>query len=144
LPDVRSARFVDLEPAELYGILRLRSEVFVVEQDCVFLDADGRDTDPQAVHCWVEEDGNVVACLRLVPYGDPASTEIGRVVTHPDHRHRGLATALMRHALTLIDGPSVLKAQARLREYYTTFGYEVTGPEFDEDGIAHVPMRREP
>jgi ElaA protein len=140
LADVQVASFADLSPATLYDILRLRSDVFVVEQDCVFLDADDRDTEPEALHCWIEEDGKVVSYLRLVPAHD-GSTEIGRVVTDVAHRHQGLATALMRHALSLIDGPSVLKAQSRLRQYYAGFGFEVTGPEFDEDGIAHVPMR---
>jgi ElaA protein len=140
LAEIQAARFADLDPATLYDILRLRSDVFVVEQDCVFLDLDGRDTDPHAMHCWIEEDGNVVSYLRLVPNED-GTTEIGRVVTDRTHRHNGLATALMRHALTLIEGPSVLKAQSRLRQYYAGFGFEVTGPEFDEDGIAHVPMR---
>jgi ElaA protein len=140
LADIQVAHFAELDSATLYGILRLRSDVFVVEQNCVFLDSDDRDTEPEAVHCWIEDDGRVVAYLRLVPAPD-GSTEIGRVVTDKNHRHQGLATALMRHALALIDGPSVLKAQSRLRHYYAGFGFEVTGPEFDEDGIAHVPMR---
>jgi ElaA protein len=143
---VRSAAFADLRPHELYGILRLRSEVFVVEQDAVYLDADGRDAEPSTVHWWVEDavDGGapvVVACARLLlSRGSPGSS-IGRVVTHAAHRRRGLAGRVVDEALRVAPRPVTIHAQAHLEGWYARrFGFVREGGEFLEDGIPHVSM----
>ena len=139
---VRSARFADLRPDVLYGILRLRSEVFVVEQDCVYLDTDGRDTDPSTMHFWVEEDGDVVACARLLQEPDGGS-QVGRVVTRASHRSRGLAGRVVDAALPVARRPVSIHAQAHLEGWYARrFGFEREGDEFLEDGIPHVLMVR--
>ena len=94
----------------------------------------------------IEEGGNVVGYLRILPPPDGGPedpTEIGRVVTRPVVRSAGVGARLMREALARIDGPSVLKAQARLADWYGHFGFVVDGDEFLEDDIAHVPMRRQ-
>ena len=115
--------------------------MFVVEQACVYLDADGRDLEPTASQLWTEASGDVVATLRLLR--DPSGEwRIGRVATAASSRGRGLAAALMTRALEIADGPVVLNAQAHLAAWYGRFGFVVDGPEFDEDGIPHVPMRR--
>jgi ElaA protein len=133
----------DIDPAVAYEILRLRSEVFVVEQACVFLDIDGRDLEPSCRQLWLEDgDGHVVAAARILDEGD--HREIGRIVTRPDARGRGLAAELIRHALARSAGPWTMKAQSRLVGYYATFGFEPDGDEFDEDGILHTPLRRRP
>lgn len=127
--------------AALHAILALRCAVFVVEQGCPYLDVDGRD--PAATHHWVEEeDGAVLAYLRVLP--DPQGARIGRVVTAPVARGRGLAARLMEIALAEAPGVVVLDAQAHLAGWYTGFGFARSGPEFMEDGIPHVPMRRPP
>ena len=148
---VQDAATADLDASTLYGILELRSAVFVVEQNCVYLDPDGRDLEPDARQVWIESDGAVVATLRLLVdradhFADnpaDAPIRIGRVVTRADSRGAGLAAALMRHALRVCDGRTVvLSAQTYLADWYSRFGFVVDGPEFLDDGIPHVPMRR--
>ena len=143
-PAVRSASIDDLAPRTLYAILALRSEVFVVEQACAYLDLDGRDLEPAAVHLWVEEDDRVLGCPRLRE--DPDGTaRIGRICTAASARGRGLAGLLLRAALERVgQRASVLQAQLHLRDWYAGFGYAATGDEYLEDGIPHVDMRREP
>lgn len=136
---VRSAPFAELRPEALYGILRLRSEVFVVEQDCVYLDADGRDTDPRTVHWWVEDGGAVVSCARLLFEPDGGS-QIGRVATRASHRRRGFGAQLVRAALAVAPRPVAVHAQAHLQRWYAGFGFVREGDGFLEDGIPHVLM----
>jgi ElaA protein len=138
---VKVAAFAELDPRTLYALLRLRVDVFVVEQHCPYPEVDGRDTEAATRHLWVEENGEPVAYLRLLD--DPAGHRIGRVVTRADARHRGLAADLMRAALDLAPGTIVLDAQSYLVEWYRGFGFEPDGPEYVEDGIPHTPMRRE-
>ncbi len=130
-----------IDAASLYALLRLRSEVFVVEQACPYLDPDGRDLDPATVHLWLTRDDVVIGYLRLLT--DGARRRIGRVCTARSSRGTGVAGSLMRAAVAEIgDAPSVLDAQSHLTAFYATFGYEPAGEEFVEDGIPHVPMRR--
>lgn len=138
---ILDSRSSALDAATLYAILRLRAAVFVVEQACVYLDPDGRDLEATTIHCWVPgDDGGVDAYLRILaqPGG---SQRIGRVVTAPSARGRGLAAGLIRHALTLTAGPVVLHAQSHLRDWYAGFGFVPDGAEFVEDDILHLPMR---
>jgi ElaA protein len=148
---VLDATTAALDASTLYRVLALRSAVFVVEQDCVYLDPDGRDLEPDARQVWIERDGEVVATLRLLaePAVDLADSEteapirIGRVATRADCRGAGLAAALVRRALELCGGRVVvLSAQTYLADWYARFGFVIDGPEFLDDGIPHVPMRR--
>jgi len=139
--DVRDATLAELDPATLYGILALRSAVFVVEQNCVFLDPDGRDLEPDARQLWIEHDGAVVATLRLVRDPD-GSARIGRVATAVSARGARFAAALMRHALALVpDVDVVLGAQSYLEDWFAQFGFVRDGADYVEDGIPHLPMR---
>jgi ElaA protein len=139
--ELRTASFRDLEIGVLYAILKLRSDVFVVEQECVYADPDGRDTEPGTRHLWIERNGEIRAYLRILD--DNGIQRIGRVVTAKSARGEGLAGRLVERALTIIGNrPSVLDAQAYLVEFYAKFGYQQTGPEYLEDGIPHVPMFR--
>lgn len=141
---VRDALLADLDPGVLYRILALRSAVFVVEQDCPYLDPDGRDLEPDALQLWIEDGRAVVATLRLLRDPD-GSVRIGRVATARDARGSGLAKDLMRRALELADdAPIVLDAQTYLEEWYAGFGFVRAGEEYLDDGIPHVPMRRDP
>jgi ElaA protein len=142
LSEIRTASGAELDPPTLYELLRLRAEVFIVEQAAPYLDLDGLDLDAETRHLWVTEDERIVSSLRVVrqPDGDH---RIGRVVTAEVGRGRGLAGRLMARALTEIgDQPIVLHAQAYLEDWYRRLGFEPTGPVFDEDGIDHIPMRR--
>ena len=140
---VRSADFDSLSPSLLYALLRLRVDVFVVEQACAYPELDGRDTEPGAVHLWVGDAPEIAGYLRLLVEADGAR-RIGRVCTAPGSRGTGIAAALVAEALRLSAGaPVVLDAQTYLRAWYERFGFAVSGPEFVEDGIPHLPMRRE-
>jgi ElaA protein len=139
--ELRTASFQDLEIATLYAILQLRSDVFVVEQECAYADPDGRDTEPGTRHVWIERDGEIRAYLRVLHDGEVQ--RIGRVVTAKSARGAGLAGRLVEQALTIIGNrPSVLDAQSYLVGFYARYGYQPTGPEYLEDGIPHVPMAR--
>lgn len=135
---VRSARLRELTALELHGILRLRSDVFVVEQRCAYADIDGRDADPDTEHLWIEEDGEVVAALRILQSDVP---RIGRIVTRADRRGHGLASVLLTAALDRTSRPVELNAQARLSQWYEGFGFARCSDEWVEDGIVHVRMR---
>lgn len=137
---VHDAATAELDVATLYRILRLRSEVFVVEQACVYLDPDGRDLEPGARQLWLEDGGEVVATGRVLDDGD--ARRIGRIATEPSHRGQGLAAAIVGRFLDSSPGPWRLDAQAHLADWYATFGFEVCGPVYDDDGIDHVPMVR--
>lgn len=146
-PPVRWATAAELSSAELYGILRLRTDVFVVEQACPYPELDGRDLEPGCRHAWIEQDGRVLSTLRLLVDGSADGSvlfRIGRVVTAADARGQGLSAALLRAALDRCGpaAPVVLDAQAHLEGWYGRFGFVRTGETFLEDGIPHVPMRR--
>lgn len=140
---------------QLYALLRLRSEVFVVEQDCAYLDADGLDL--EARHILGMEDGDLVACARWYwsdapdPQGgsdSAAAVVLGRIVTAASVRGKGYGKALMAAALAAVDEESPrrvrMHAQAHLEGFYGQFGFETRGQPFDEDGIPHLLMVREP
>ncbi len=136
--------FNNLTPNELYQIMRLRSEVFVVEQNCVFLDADNKDQ--QCLHFmgWIEN--NLAAYTRLAPpgyiYNEPS---IGRVVTAPAYRKNKIGYALMEKSIEQCRkyfGANAIKigAQYYLKKFYTSFGFKQTGDIYLEDGIEHIYM----
>ncbi|WP_037366798.1 GNAT family N-acetyltransferase [Amycolatopsis orientalis] len=131
----------ELAAADLYEILRLRSDVFVVEQDCVYADIDGLDLLPETEHFWLTSGADVVACLRVL--AEPGGgRRIGRVVTAKSARGQGLAAQLMAAALDGASGEFVLDAQTYAQQLYARFGFVAEGEEFLEDGIPHITMRR--
>ncbi|BCL16436.1 GNAT family N-acetyltransferase [Micromonospora sagamiensis] len=142
--DLRVASFADLDTRTFHDLLRLRIDVFVVEQECPYPELDGRDVEPGTRHLWLAEDGTPVAYLRIL--ADPGGVErIGRVVVAPAARGGGHAGRLMTEALAVVGHrPCVLEAQSHLVDFYARYGFTVSGPEYVEDGIPHTPMRREP
>jgi ElaA protein len=140
-PVLREARFAELTPAELYGILRLRVDVFVVEQACPYPELDGRDAEPGTVHLWYADDeGATLATIRVLENGDDRA--IGRVATAEGARGRGLSAELVRRGIELCEGRTIdIGAQAYLESWYERFGFRRSGPDYDEDGILHLPMR---
>lgn len=140
--DIRHGRFDELDGATVFGLARLRQEVFVVEQECAYPDLDGHDTDPDTVHFWIGGAWRIIACLRLLREGE--RWRIGRVCCAAPERGRGLSGALMVAALAQI-GPGadvLLDAQTYVAGFYRRHGFVEDGPQFLEDGIAHVPMLR--
>ena len=136
----REASIDDLDARTLLALLRLRVDVFVVEQACAYPDVDDADGAATTLHCWVEEDGVVLAVLRLLRATD-GPQRVGRVATAPAARGRGIAAALVRSVLAAHPGPTVLEAQTHLVGWYERLGFEVAGAGYVEDGIPHTPMR---
>ncbi|MDN5750052.1 MAG: GNAT family N-acetyltransferase [Pseudonocardia sp.] len=142
---VHRAWAADLEPGTLYELLRLRLEVFVVEQACPYLELDGRDLEDRARHYWLGGDGRpepVLGTLRLLKEPD-GEHRIGRLCTARSVRGHGLGRRLMEAVLAEVgDRACVLDGQEHLAEFYRGFGFEPTGATYDWDGVAHLPMRR--
>ncbi len=141
---MRTARFAELTGTQVYRLCRLRVDVFVVEQECPYPELDGRDVEPGTVHLWFEDGaGGVAATIRVLD--DGGTRAIGRVATAAAHRGEGRAARLIEAGIGLCDGvPITLGAQAHLESWYARFGFRRSGPGYVEDGIPHVPMRREP
>lgn len=144
--EIRLRTFEKLTPDELYELLRLRSEVFVVEQQCVYLDPDGKD--PKALHLLGYAEGQLVACTRLFAPGDYfEEASIGRVAVSPQHRGKGLGREIMMASLQALKaqfGPVEisLSAQAYLQQFYEELGFAAVGAGYLEDGIPHIHMVR--
>ncbi|WP_018635758.1 GNAT family N-acetyltransferase [Parafrankia elaeagni] len=142
-PRIHRARFDELPPRVLYALLRLRAQVFVVEQRCAYQDLDGRDLEPATRHLWLAvEPAEPLAYLRVVEEAE--GLRIGRVVTVVHARRGGLADRLLTAALGDAGGgrPVVLSAQTSAVGLYTRHGFVAAGEEYLEDGIPHVPMVR--
>lgn len=145
-PEFHCAPFADLGLRAWHDIVRLRIDVFVVEQQCPYPELDGRDVEAGTLHLWAATSaGDVLGYLRLLAEPD-GSARIGRVCVAASARRRSLAAALVAQALadTKARRPRsdvVLAAQSHLASWYARHGFVVDGPEFVEDGIAHVPMR---
>lgn len=140
-------RFDELTPYQLYAILQLRNEVFVVEQNCVFQDADDKDQD--SYHLMGFLDNKLVAYTRLVPAGvSYAQASIGRVVTSPSVRRSGAGKLLMQQSIdslyTLFGKvPIKIGAQLYLQHFYESFGFKRISDIYLEDGIEHIYMLKE-
>ena len=141
-------KFEELTPYQLYAILQLRNEVFVVEQACVFQDADDKDQD--SYHLMGFADNKLAAYTRLVPPGH-AYTEmsIGRVVTSPSVRRSGAGRELMKKSIDNCyqlfgEGPIKIGAQLYLKNFYESFGFRQISDVYLEDGIEHIYMRKDP
>ncbi len=138
------AKFFDeLSTAELYEILRTRSEIFVVEQRCAYLDPDGRDY--ESLHVFFEEDGRVQACLRSF-MKDGETAQMGRVATLV--HGKGLGGQLLRAGIAQISAKQrpkriYIEAQSYAAGFYGKEGFRVCSEEFLEDGIPHVGMTLE-
>jgi len=146
------SRFQDLHPEHLYEVVRLRESVFIVEQKCPYLDADGRD--PAAWHLLGWQDNGGESQKRLVAYARVfapgvryAEGSVGRVVTAREVRRTGVGRLLMAEALRRLEGlapgqPIRLAAQRYLEAFYSTLGFKTASAPYEEDGIMHVDMLR--
>lgn len=136
--------FTELTLDELYNILQLRAQIFVVEQDCVYNDIDGMDKD--AVHQFYKKDGEIVAYSRLLKSGTRfPDCSIGRVVVKESERRTGLGIKMMEEAKTFIlnewQAEKIkISAQKYLRKFYEDLGFKIITEEYLEDGIPHFGM----
>ncbi|HRF19791.1 MAG TPA: GNAT family N-acetyltransferase [Chitinophagaceae bacterium] len=137
-------KFEELTPHELYTIMQLRNEVFVVEQNCVYQDADNKDRYSFHLMGWKED--KLIAYTRLIPAGTAyAEPSIGRVVTSPSARGTGAGRELMEYSIDTIyklfgKQPIRIGAQLYLKKFYSSIGFEPTGDIYLEDGIEHIEM----
>ena len=138
--------FARLSTEELYQILKIRQEVFIVEQTCYYLDADGYDQ--QAVHIWAEKEGDILAYSRVFEPGIKyKEASIGRVLTNPNYRKNKLGKILIRFSINTIEArfrtQSIrISAQDYLLHFYSEFGFQDTGKKYLEDDIPHTEMVR--
>ena len=136
--------FDELTTAELYAIMRLRNEVFVVEQHCVYQDADDKDSSSFHLTAW--KDNDLVAYCRIMPPGiSYPECSIGRVVSSPKYRKTGAGRELMKLAITKTFtqfGTTIIKigAQLYLKDFYTSLGFTQSSELYLEDGIPHIEM----
>ncbi|HNU88136.1 MAG TPA: GNAT family N-acetyltransferase [Ferruginibacter sp.] len=137
-------KFEELSSAELYAIMQLRNEVFVVEQDCVYQDADGKD--PGCWHLAGWDGANLVAYTRIITPGIAfKEASIGRVVTSPRYRRTGAGRELMEKSIdrtfSQFNCTEIkIGAQLYLTRFYQSLGFRQTSPEYLEDGIPHIEM----
>jgi len=133
--------FHHMTPDTLYALLKLRMDIFVVEQECAYPELD--DQDQQATHLIVRnESGQIVGCLRI--YNHPTKgLAIGRVAVHRTHRSVGLAKQMMEKAMDYLQEKATiyLQAQAHLEGFYGSFGFETVSEPYLEDDIPHVDMQ---
>ena len=142
-------RFDDLSTEDLYQILQLRAEIFIVEQDCAYQDVDG--FDQPGVHVmgqlWAGDSAQLVCYARLLlPGAKYEGASIGRVVTKKSVRGEGIGKALMLNSLKYCkehwsDKAVTISAQQYLQKFYTGFGFETESESYDEDGIPHIRMQ---
>lgn len=136
--------FNELTTTELYNILKERTDVFVVEQNCPYPEVDGKDL--QSYHLFKEENGEIIAYLRILPPGvSYPELSIGRVLVKEDYRGQKLAQQMMEEALSYITSElkeTTVKIQAQhyLEDFYRSFGFEVISEVYLEDGIPHIDM----
>ncbi|MBC7534776.1 MAG: GNAT family N-acetyltransferase [Ferruginibacter sp.] len=136
--------FDELHAVELYAVLKLRSEVFVVEQNCVYLDTDNKDQASFHLCGWLH--GELVAYVRILPPGTSyKEASIGRVCTALSHRKNGAGRTLMIKAIDITQkqfegGGIKIGAQSYLNKFYSSLGFQQSGNEYIEDGITHIEM----
>ena len=137
-------KFEELTNSELYNLLKERTLVFVVEQNCPYLEVDGKD--PFSYHLFKEEEGEIVAYLRVVPAGvSYQEASIGRVFVKKEYRGQGIAGELLSRGLNYIQNELKetnvkIQAQDYLRKFYSSFGFQAVSDTYLEDNIPHVDM----
>lgn len=139
--------FGEMNSHELYAVMRLRSEVFIVEQNCVYQDADNKDQKSFHLMGWAGDD--LAAYARLVPKGVSfPHPSIGRVITSAKYRGAGAGKALMRQAIDYSNQlfgqqPIKIGAQVYLQKFYESFGFQQVSEQYLEDEIPHIEMLKE-
>lgn len=142
--EIKVMNFTEFNTEELYNVLQLRSDIFVVEQDCVYLDIDGKDD--KAVHVVGLKDNKVVAYTRVFKPGDYFDeASIGRVAVHKEYRKFGYGKVIMQASIKVVkehfnSSEIKISAQKYLTKFYSDLGFNTIGEEYLEDGIPHIGM----
>lgn len=146
--DWRIRTYDELTKEELYDMLRMRSEIFVVEQDCVYQDLDYNDQ--RCTFLLGYDEGRMVASMRVVPLGVESETEgsIGRIVVAKEYRSRGLGHTLVSRGIELYnkvvgkEHPIVIHAQSQLEKFYSEHGFVAISEPFMFEGLPHTIMKK--
>ena len=142
--EIRIKSYKELSKAELYQVLRERSAIFVVEQNCPYQEVDNKDQ--MALHVMGIESGELIAYARVFKAGDyETEASIGRVLVGKSHRNRGLGQEIMKASLDAVKtrfktDTVVVSAQRYLEKFYEDLGFKITGDPYLEDGIPHIKM----
>lgn len=142
-------RFEELSGKEVYEIGKLRSEIFVLEQNCLYLDLDGKDYKSRHLYILDEDSDEIICYCRVLEKGlSYESCSIGRVLTNPKYRKKGYARELVGKSIELIrddlkDKEITIGAQNYLRGFYESLGFKAISDVYDEDGIPHIDMKLE-
>lgn len=137
-------KFKELNVEEIYKILVLRNEVFIVEQDCAYLDCDNKDLN--SYHLFYQENGEIVAYLRILEKGvSYDEISIGRVAVKKNHRGKGISREMLLKAIDFVannlnENTIKIQAQAYLLNFYSSLGFKAVSQEYLEDDIAHIDM----
>ena len=136
-------RYNDLSKDQFFDILKLRIEIFVVEQCCYYQELDNEDK--EAFHVSIYNDGIIVAVGRIIPNLHNKEVKIGRIAVKMEHRKKGLAYKIMKDIMYFISKryknfSVLLSAQTYLIEFYQSFGFKEIGNTYLEDGIEHINM----
>ncbi|MBX4271515.1 GNAT family N-acetyltransferase [Clostridium estertheticum] len=137
-------KFEELKVEEIYKILEIRNQVFIVEQQCAYQDCDGKDEN--AYHLYLQDNGKIIAYLRILKKGvsfDEIS--IGRVLVHENYRGKGISREMMLKAINFIElnlneEEIKIQAQSYLVNFYRSLGFKETSNEYLEDNIPHINM----
>jgi ElaA protein len=137
-------KFEELNVEEIYEILRIRNEVFIVEQECAYQDCDGKDK--SSYHLFLKDNNKIIAYVRILEKGvSYDETSIGRVLVHKDYRRKGISKELMLKAISFIElnlneTEIKIQAQAYLINFYKSLGFREVSSEYLEDNIPHIDM----
>ncbi|WP_270304841.1 GNAT family N-acetyltransferase [Terrisporobacter petrolearius] len=137
-------KFNELNIEEIYKILALRNEIFIVEQDCPYLDCD--DKDLNSYHLFLRENGEIVSYLRILEKGvSYDEISIGRVAVKKSYRGKGISRKMMQKAIEFIENnlsenTIKIQAQAYLLDFYSSLGFKAVSEEYLEDNIPHIDM----
>jgi ElaA protein len=142
--EITIKHFEELTPAELYEILKERIDIFIVEQNCIYHECDGKDY--KAWHLMAREGSRLIGYLRILPPGvSYAEASIGRVLVTKDFRGKGVGRSIMNLAIEYIskklrEKRIRISAQARLEKFYASLGFQRVSDVYLEDGIPHIEM----
>lgn len=140
---IHASNLQEISADNLYQILKLRQDVFIIEQDCIYNDID--DLDPVSEHIFLKGDKQIIAYSRLVPAGKKFEyPSIGRIVTHKSFRGQGYGKEIIQRSLTILSQRGiktvVIEAQSHLQKFYESLKFEKISDPYDVDGIMHIKM----
>lgn len=140
---IHAGSIEELSSHDLYRILKLRQDIFIIEQDCIYADID--DVDFFSEHLYLKDEDLVIACSRIVPAHKKFDVpSIGRIAVHKNYRKKGLGKELVQRSLDILSKKNIdtviIEAQSYLQAFYESMGFQKSSEPYDVDGISHIKM----